>query len=207
MENILVTTEQHTILGSFVSKTTCSYCNGIGKTYDKKCSTCHGKGKIKKNKTITVNIPAGIDNGDRLRVSGKGNPGSNGGPNGDLYLEFVVSSHEYFVRDGDDIYLEVPITITEAILGCKKTIPTLYGNIKLTIPAGSDSGDKQRIRGKGIDNKYHRTKGNMYIILKVITPKKLSREQKKLIESLNKTNLEDSTITKFDKFTEKNEDK
>ena len=165
------------------------------------------KRKIKKNKTITVNIPAGIDNGDRLRVSGKGNPGSNGGPNGDLYLEFVVSSHEYFVRDGDDIYLEVPITITEAILGCKKTIPTLYGNIKLTIPAGSDSGDKQRIRGKGIDNKYHRTKGNMYIILKVITPKKLSREQKKLIESLNKTNLEDSTITKFDKFTEKNEDK
>ena len=202
-----VTTEQHTILGSFVSKTTCSYCNGTGKTYDKKCSTCHGKGKIKKNKTITVNIPAGIDNGDRLRVSGKGNPGSNGGPNGDLYLEFVVSSHEYFVRDGDDIYLEVPITITEAILGCKKTIPTLYGNVKLTIPAGSDSGDKQRIRGKGIDNKYHRTKGNMYIILKVITPKKLSREQKKLIESLNKTNLEDSTITKFDKFTEKNEDK
>ena len=135
MENILViychgsgtvTTEQHTILGSFVSKTTCSYCNGTGKTYDKKCSTCHGKGKIKKNKTITVNIPAGIDNGDRLRVSGKGNPGSNGGPNGDLYLEFVVSSHDYFIRDGDDIYLEVPITITEAILGCKKTIDFLW---------------------------------------------------------------------------------
>ena len=82
---------------------------------------------------------------------------------------------------------------------------TFYGNVKLTIPAGSDSGDKQRIRGKGIDNKYHRTKGNMYIILKVITPKKLSREQKKLIESLNKTNLEDLTIAKFDKFTEKNE--
>ncbi len=200
-----VTTEQHTILGSFVSKTTCPECNGRGKTFKKRCSTCNGKGKVKKNKTITVNVPAGINTGDRLRVSGKGNPGTNGGPNGDLYLEFMVGEHDYFVRDGDDIYLEVPITITEAILGTKKVIPTLYGNVKLTVPAGSDSGDKQRIRGKGIDNKNSHSKGNMYIIIKVITPKKLSREQKKLIESLNKTDLDDSEIVKFSKFTEKND--
>lgn len=201
-----ITTEQHTILGSFVSKTTCPECNGRGKSFKRRCSTCNGKGKVKKNKTITVNVPAGINTGDRLRVSGKGNPGSNGGPNGDLYLEFIVSEHDYFVRDGDDIYLEVPITITEAILGTKKTIPTLYGNVKLTIPSGTDSGDKQRIKGKGVDNKNTRNKGNMYIIMKVITPKKLSREQKKLIESLNKTDLEDdSEITKFSKFTERND--
>ena len=199
-----ITTEQHTILGSFVSKTTCPSCQGEGKTFKTKCSHCHGKGRVKKNKTITINVPAGIDTGNRLRVSGKGNPGANGGPNGDLYLEFYVDEHEYFVRDGDDIYLEVPITITEAILGCKKTIPTLYGNVKLTIPAGVDSGDKQRIRGKGIDNKNSSSKGNMYVIMKVITPKKLSREQKKLIESLNDTKLDDSVITKFNKFTEKN---
>lgn len=199
-----ITTEQHTILGSFVSKTTCPSCQGEGKIFKTKCNTCRGKGRVKKNKTITVNVPAGIDNGNRLRVSGKGNPGTNGGPNGDLYLEFYVEEHEYFVRDGDDIYLEVPITITEAILGCKKTIPTLYGNVKLTIPAGVDSGDKQRIRGKGIDNKNKGSKGNMYVIMKVITPKKLSREQKKLIESLNDTKLDDTIISKFNKFTEKN---
>ena len=166
-----ITSEQHTILGSFVSKTTCPECNGEGKTYKRKCSTCNGKGRVKKNKTITVNVPSGIDTGDRLRVSGKGSPGANGGPNGDLYLEFSVGEHDYFVRDGDDIYLEVPITITEAILGTKKMIPTLYGNVRLNIPAGTDSGDKQRIKGKGIDNKNSRTKGNMYVIIKVITPK------------------------------------
>ena len=199
-----ITSEQHTILGSFVSKSSCPECSGTGKTYKKRCSTCNGKGRVKKHKTITVNIPSGIATGDRLRISSKGNPGSNGGPNGDLYLEFSVAEHEFFERDGDDIYLEVPITITEAILGTKKIIPTLYGNVKLTIPAGSDSLDKQRIKGKGIDNKNSRTKGNMYIVLKVVTPKKLSRDQKKLIEQLAKTNLEDSEIIKFNKFTEKN---
>ncbi len=195
-----ITSEQHTILGSFVSKTTCPECNGKGKTFKRRCSTCNGKGRVKKNKTITVNVPSGIDNGDRLRVSGKGSPGANGGPNGDLYLEFSVSEHEYYERDGDDIYLEVPLTITEAILGTKKTIPTLYGNIKLTIPAGTDSGDKQRIKGKGIDNKNTRNKGNMYVIMKVITPKRLSREQKNLIEKLSQTDLENNEIVDFQKF-------
>ncbi len=198
-----ITTEQHTILGSFVSKTTCPYCNGKGVEYKEKCSKCHGKGRIKQHKTITVNIPSGISEDDRLRVSGKGNPGSNGGPNGDLYLEFSISSHKYFRREGDDIYLDVPITITEAILGCKKTIPTLYGNVRLTIPAGSDSSQKQRIRGKGVEK--GRSKGDMYVILKVVTPKKLSRDQKKLVEQLAKTNLDDGVIAKFNEFTEEND--
>lgn len=200
-----ITTEQHTILGSFVSKTTCPYCNGEGKTYKEKCSTCHGKGRVKSHKTITINVPSGISEEDRLRVGGKGNPGANGGPNGDLYLEFTIKKHEYFRREEDDIYLNVPITITEAILGCKKVIPTLYGNVKLTIPAGTDSGDKQRIKGKGIENKSRRRKGDMYIILNVVTPKRLSRDQKKLIEALANTDLEDGTIKKFDQFTRKNE--
>ena len=200
-----ITSEQHTILGSFVSKSVCNVCGGTGKTYDKQCSTCHGKGKVRKNKTISVSIPSGIDKEDRLRISGKGNPGINGGPNGDLYLEFSINEHEYFKRNNDDIYLDVPITMTEAILGCKKDIPTLYGNVKLTIPAGSDSGDKHRIKGKGVDNKSRRNKGDMYIILKVVTPKKLSREQKKIIDALNKTDLCDSTIDKFNSFTIKND--
>ena len=199
-----ITTQQRTILGSFMSKTPCSDCNGTGKTYKKKCTACNGKGKVKKNKKITVNIPAGINTGDRLRVSGKGNPGTNGGDNGDLYLEFVVGRHEYFVRDEDDIYLEVPLSIVEASLGCKKTIPTIHGNVKLNVPAGTDSGDKQRIKGKGIDNEYQNTQGDMFVIFKVITPKKLSRSEKELFEKLDKTLDDDNMIKKFNKFVEKN---
>ncbi|MBE6157199.1 MAG: molecular chaperone DnaJ [Firmicutes bacterium] len=200
-----ITTEQRTILGAFMSKTTCPDCNGLGKTYKTKCSHCKGKGRIKKNKTITVNIPAGINTGDRLRVSGKGNPGTNGGSNGDLYLEFIVEEHKYFMRDNDDIYVEVPLTITEALLGCKKEIPTIHGNVKLNISAGVNSGDKQRIKGKGIDNNYRNRKGDMYVIFKVYTPKKLSREQKSLIEKLSKTNLDTQEITKFEKFVKEND--
>ena len=200
-----VTTQQNTILGSFMSKTTCPDCNGSGKTFKKKCSDCGGTGKTRKNKKITINIPEGIQTGDRQRVSGKGNPGSNGGPNGDLYIEFIVDEHEYFVRDQDDIYLEVPITITEAILGWKKEIPTIYGNVKLNISAGTNSGDKQRIRAKGVDNKYRHHKGDMFVIFKVYTPKKLSREQKALINKLADTDLDTVEINEFNKFTKEND--
>ncbi len=199
-----ITTEQHTILGSFLSKTTCPDCGGRGKTFKRTCTSCRGKGKVTREKTITVTIPSGIDTGDQLRVAGKGNAGSHGGSNGDLYLEFMVSDHEFYKRDGDDIYLELPLTITEAILGCKKEVPTLYGNIDLSVPAGTTSGDKQRIRGKGIDNRAHHSKGNMYIIMKVITPKKLSRAQKKIIEELNRTDLLDKEIDRFNQFTKRN---
>ena len=200
-----ITTEQHTILGSFVSKTTCPYCNGEGKTYKEKCSTCHGKGRVKSHKTITINVPSGISEEDRLRVGGKGNPGANGGPNGDVYIEFNVKSHPIFEREEDDIYLELPITIAEAVLGAKKDVPTLYGTVKLTISEGAMTGDKYRLKGKGIENKSRRRKGDMYIILNVVTPKRLSRDQKKLMEALAKTDLEDGTIEKFDQFTRKNE--
>ena len=200
-----VTTQQNTILGSFMSKTTCPECHGTGNTYKRKCSECGGKGKLKKNKKITINIPAGINSGDRQRVSGKGNPGANGGDNGDLYIEFVVGEHDYFQRDNDDIYLEVPLSLTDSILGCKKEIPTLYGNVKINVPAGTNSGDKQRIKGKGIDNEYRNHKGDMYLIFKVYMPKKLSREQKNLIEQLSETTLDTEEIKDFNKFTKENE--
>ena len=199
-----ITEHQQTILGSFMSRTTCPDCHGTGYTYKRRCSECNGKGKIKKNKKITINIPEGINTGDRQRVSGKGNPGTNGGENGDLYIEFVVDEHDYFVRDNDDIYIEVPLTLTEALLGCKKEIPTLYGNVKINVSAGTNSGDKQRIRGKGVDNKYRRHKGDMYLEFKVYTPKRLSREQKSLIDKLSKTNLETDEIKRFNKFTDSN---
>ena len=186
----VVTTEQRTMFGSFMSRTSCPHCNGEGYTFDEVCSKCRGTGKTTKNTDIEVKIPAGVDTGNQLRVAGKGEAGSNGGPNGDLYLEFTIKEHDLFMRDGDDIYLELPITITDAVLGCKKDVPTLYGNVKLTIPAGSESGDKHRLKGKGIENVRSGVRGNMYVILRIMIPKKLSKEQKKLFESLNDTNLE-----------------
>ena len=200
-----VTKEQHTILGSFLSKTTCPYCNGTGSTFEKKCSTCRGTGKVKENKTITVTVPAGIDTENRLRLSGKGGEGSNGGPNGDLYIEFTVRDHDYYKRVDDDIYLDVPLTITEAVLGCKKEIPTLYGNVFLTIPEGTQSGEKLRLKGKGISNVNTKKKGDMYVVTKVIIPEKITKEQRKLFESLSETELDNTSfIKRFKKFIRDN---
>ena len=200
-----VQTHTNSILGPIITNTTCPDCHGKGKTFKETCDNCHGTGRIKKNKNITINIPAGINTGDRLRLSGKGSPGSNGGENGDLYLEFIVGEHEFFEREGDDIYLEVPITLTDAILGNKIEIPTLYGNVKLTISPGTNSGDKERIKGKGVDNKNKRRKGDMYVVYKVYTPKKLSREQKKLISQLADTDMSTKEIDYFQKFVKDND--
>ena len=198
-----ITSEQRTILGAFVSKTTCTNCGGTGKTFKRRCTTCGGKGKVRKNRTITVKIPSGIDTGMRLRVAGKGEAGSNGGVNGDLYLEFRVKEHDFFNRDGDDIYLNVPITITDAILGCKKDIRTLDSVVTLNIKPGTNTNDKQRIKGKGIKNSSTGHIGDMYIIFEVVLPDKLSREQKSLFEKLSLTDLENNNYKKFTKFVNK----
>lgn len=201
-----VSSEQRTMFGTFMTQTTCSTCRGTGHSFDETCKYCHGTGKENVNKTIGVKIPAGVDTGNQLRIPGKGEAGLNGGPNGDVYLEFHVSDHKYFIRDDNDIYLKVPITITEAILGCKKEIPTLYGNVNLTIPAGSDTNDKHRLKGKGIKDVNTKRAGDMYVLINVITPKKLSKEQKKLLEQLSKTKLDDSSeFSSFTKFTKENE--
>lgn len=196
-----VTEEQRTMFGSFMSRTSCPSCHGKGVSYDKECKHCHGSGRVRVNKTLEVKIPAGVDSGHQLRLAGKGEAGRNGGPNGDLYLEFTVEDHPLYTRNENDIYLRVPITITEAVLGCKKEIPTLYGNVTLTIPAGSNPNDKHRLRGKGIKDVSGRGTGDMYVVLNVVIPKKLSKEQKKLFESLSKTKLEDSEeFKRFKKY-------
>ena len=193
----VVTAEQRTILGSFMTRTTCPDCNGKGKTYDKVCTHCKGKGKVKVTKTLEVKIPAGVDDGNQLRVPGKGEAGSNGGPNGDLYLEFVVAKHPLFDRDGKDIYFKLPLTIPEAVLGCKKVIPTMYGKVELTIPAGTQPDDKMRLKGKGLEDPNSYGKGDMYVILDMKVPTKLTKDQKKLYEELNKIENNDSFFKKL----------
>ena len=198
-----ITSEQRTILGAFVSKTTCNNCGGTGRTFKRRCSTCSGRGKVKKNRTISVKIPSGIDSGMRLRVAGKGEAGSNGGPSGDLYLEFKVKEHDYFKREGDDIYLTVPITITDAILGCHKDIRTLDSVVTLNVKPGTNTNDKQRIKGRGIKNSSTGHTGDLYLIFEIVLPDKLTREQKSLFEKLADTNLENTKYTKFTKFVNK----
>ena len=199
-----VTSEQNTLFGAFMTRTTCPTCHGNGRTYESTCSKCRGTGKVKENKDLEVKIPAGVDTGNRLRLAGKGDSGSNGGSNGDLYLEFRVKDHEIYERDGNDIYIELPITITEAVLGCKKEIPTLYGNVKLSIPEGSNTGDKHRLKGKGIEDLHSGTKGNMYVVLNVIIPDKIDKKQKKLFEELSETNLKTRDFKKIEDYLKKN---
>ena len=199
-----VTSEQRTMFGSFLTKTTCTECNGTGTTFKKKCNTCHGSGTVKKNKTITITIPAGIDTDNRLRVAGKGEAGTNGGRPGDLYVEFTVKDHEFYERDEDDIYIDLPLTITEAVLGCKKEIPTLYGNVTLTIPSGTSTNDKLRLKGKGVENVSSKRKGDMYVVANVIIPEKLTRDQKKIFEELSRTTLDNTPeFRKYYKFLNK----
>lgn len=187
-----VTSEQRSLFGSFMTRTTCDNCHGKGTTYEKNCTTCRGTGKINKTKEIEVKVPAGVDNGNQLRIAGKGGAGYNGGPNGDLYIEFTVEEHSIFEREEDDIYLFLPITIVDCVLGCKKDIPTLEGTIKLTIPENSKTGDKLRIKGKGITNVNTGKKGDMYVVLNILPPTKITREQKTLLEKLRETDLEDN---------------
>lgn len=184
--------------GAFVSRTTCSRCSGTGHIFDRKCNSCKGTGTINERKEKDVKVPAGVDNGNRLRVPNAGNPGSNGGENGDLYIEFNVKEHPIFERQENDIYLTLPITITDAVLGTKVDVPTLYGNVKLTIPAGSSTNDKHRLKGKGIENVRTGRIGDMYVVLDIHIPKKLTRDQKKLFEQLSKTELDNNSD--FDKI-------
>ena len=196
-----ITAEQRTILGTYVTKTTCPTCNGKGHTYESTCSKCRGKGRIKANKEIVVKVPAGVDEDSQLRLTAKGEAGLNGGPNGDVYIQFSIDKHPLFERDEDDIHLELPVTVVEAIIGTKKEIPTLYGPVILTIPSGTQSGARLLLRDKGIANVSNKRKGNMYVTVNVVIPDKLDRKQKDLINQLADTNLETNEI--FSKYKRK----
>ena len=187
--------------GAFVTRNTCPTCGGKGYSFESTCSYCNGTGNVTVKKQKEVKIPAGIDSGNRLRVSGAGNPSREGGSPGDLYIEFKVKNHAIYKREDSDIFLTLPLTLTEAVLGVKKEIPTLYGSVKLTIPSGSKTGDKHRLKGKGIEDVQTKRKGDMYVIIEVIIPNKISKEQKKLFDQLNDTNLDpNNDFKKIEKF-------
>ncbi|MEN0666868.1 molecular chaperone DnaJ [Caldifermentibacillus hisashii] len=176
-----ISTEQNTPFGRIVNRRVCHHCGGTGQVIKHKCPTCHGTGKVKKRKKIHIKIPAGIDNGQQLRVAGKGEPGINGGPNGDLYIIFQVKEHEFFERDSDDIYCEMPISFVQAALGDEIEVPTLYGKVKLKIPAGTQTNTKFRLRGKGVKSVRSTTPGDQHVIVRIVTPTKLTEKQKQLL--------------------------
>ena len=193
--------QQQTIFGYMQTQKTCPDCRGKGKSYENTCDECRGKGIINKTKTFTVTIPEGVDNGYQLKLSGKGNVGVNGGSNGDIYIEFKVKDHPLFERQDQDIYLEIPTTITEAILGCKKEIPTLTGNVILEIKPGTQNYTKLKLKGKGVKTPNSISKGNMYAVINIIMPTKLDRKQKSILQDLANTNLDDSSEFKeFKKY-------
>lgn len=180
-----INVEQNTAFGRIVNRRTCNVCRGTGKQIPHKCSTCGGEGKVKKRKKIQVKVPAGIDDGQQLRVSGQGEPGVNGGPAGDLYVVFHVRDHEFFERDGDDIYCEMPITFAQAALGDEIEVPTLHGKVKLKIPAGTQTGTRFRLKGKGISNVRGYGQGDQHVVVLVVTPKKLTEKQKQLLREFS----------------------
>jgi len=173
--------------GFFSVQQTCPHCRGNGKTITDPCGTCHGQGKVKRQKTLEVKIPAGIDDGMRIRSAGNGEPGTNGGPPGDLFIEIRTKKHEIFERDGDDLHCQVPISITTAALGGEIRVPTLQGEAAIDIPEGTQTDKQFRLRGKGIKGLRSSFPGDLYCHIVVETPVKLTEHQRKLLKELGES--------------------
>ncbi len=177
---------RRTMLGSFINVMTCNQCEGTGQIVQNPCRKCDSQGRIWEQSRITIQVPPGVDTGSRLRLSGEGNSGVNGGPPGDLYIVVELAPHNTFTRKGDDLYCEIPITFTQAALGAKIKVPTLYGQEELSIPAGTQSGETFVLRGQGIPHLKGQGRGDQYVMIKVVTPKNLTRRQRQLLEELDR---------------------
>jgi len=173
--------------GHFSVQQACPACKGAGSVISDPCPDCHGRGRIQKTKTLSVKVPAGVDDGDRIRLSGEGEAGRNGGPPGDLYVEIRVNPHKIFTRDGADLACEVPVSIAIATLGGEVELPTLNGNVSLKVPSGTQSGKVFRLRGKGVATVRDPRTGDLFAKVAVETPVNLTAEQKSLLEKLDKS--------------------
>jgi len=178
--------------GFFSIQQTCPKCHGTGKFIADPCGSCHGAGRIKKHKTLSVKIPAGVDEGDRIRLSGEGEPGVNGGPPGDLYVQMQVKPHAVFQRESNDLHCEMPVSFATAALGSEIDIPTLDGQAKIRIPAETQSGKIFRLRGKGIKGVRSHTHGDLMCHVVVETPVHLTERQKELLREFEAISLKDS---------------
>ena len=177
----------HMRQGFFSVQQTCPHCQGTGKIIPEPCVTCSGQGRVKKTKTLEVKIPAGINEGMRIRSAGNGEPGTNGGPAGDLYIEIRIKPHDIFERDGDDLHCNVPVPLTSAALGGTIEVPTLGGKAEIEIPEGTQHGKTFRLRGKGIKGIRSSYPGDLYCHIAVETPVKLTEHQRKLLKELDES--------------------
>ncbi len=177
--------------GFFSISRTCGQCHGGGTIIRDPCEVCQGRGRVHKEKVLEIKIPAGVDNGLRLRIQAEGEAGFRGGPPGDLYVMIHAEEHPFFQRQGNSIYCQVPIGVTQAVLGGEITVPTLEGEEKLKIPEGTQSGTVFRLRNKGIVSLGERGRGDQFVTVNVVVPSKLSKEQRKLFEALARLSKED----------------
>lgn len=192
--------EQNTPFGKIVNRRVCHYCQGTGQLIEDKCQTCGGLGKVKKHTKVKVSIPAGIDDGQQIRLSGKGEPGANGGPPGDLFVVIRVKEHEFFQREGDNIFLELPITFAQAALGDEIEVPTIHGKVSFKIPAGTQTGRTFRLRNKGVPNVRGYGQGDQHVKVRVVTPTNLTNEQKELLRKLNELSNNEPISESDDSF-------
>lgn len=180
-------TRQQTLFGMMDSQTTCSSCNGTGKVIQNKCPTCDGKGYRRVKTDITVHIPAGINEGQQIRVAGKGERGYNGGSNGDLFIEVLIKPHAKFKREGNDIHVEIALSMVDAALGCEVNVDTVYGPVTMKVPEGTQSGEILKLRSKGVKDLRSQVPGDEYVHIKVVTPTNLTESQKEILRSFQGT--------------------
>lgn len=197
-----VTQVQRTAFGQFQSVTACDQCGGAGKIIEEPCSDCKGQGRVRKNVTINLDIPAGVDNDSVIPIRGQGEPGFNGGPEGDLYVVLNVKPHKIFKRSGADLYLDIPISFDQAALGAEITVPTLEGKVKYKIPAGTQPGTRFRLKDKGIKYLKREAKGDLYVTVGLEIPTRLNAKQKKAIEEMGKA-VDESCYQKKSGFAAK----
>lgn len=197
----VVTSVQRTILGNIQSQSTCPSCGGRGKRIKVPCSHCQG-GIITEDKKISVKIPAGIDDGQTLTMRNQGHAGSNGGPDGDVYIGIQVRPHALFERRGNDLYCKIPVSLVDATLGVKMLIPTLEGKVEYDLPEGTQTGSTFRFRGKGITKIGTKSKGDLFVTIDVEIPRNLSKKQKEMLREFGKS-LDDRNFDKKNSFLEK----
>src|SRR6185312_462948 len=181
--------------GFFSIARTCSVCGGTGSVISDPCKTCRGEGRVEREHTISVSIPAGVEEGTRIRYQGEGDAGRNGGPSGDLYIVLSVKPHKFFERDGHDLHCQIPISFVQAALGSEIMIPTLEGEAVLKVPEGTQSGREFRMRSKGVPYLNEHGRGDLIAQLVVLTPKKLTKVQKELLRQLGDTLTVENTPT------------